>query len=81
MVAVRVTGCPTVAGLGEALRPVDVAVCCSTKAKPDEVECAKITLPEKAATTVSDPAGRLLLTSIAIPAELSADVPSSVVPL
>lgn len=46
MAAVKVTACPTVAGLGEPFRVVEVGVCSSIKAKADEVEAANVTLPE-----------------------------------
>jgi len=79
-VAVMVTDCPNVDGLGAAISAVVVAVM-TTRLCAGDVEVAKLILPEYVAVRLSVPCGSAAVLSVATPLPLTLDVPMLVAPL
>jgi len=82
-VAVNVTCWPTTAGFGDAASSVVVEVTplpATVSVNAEDAEPANVALPEYAAVIECAPNVRLLVLSVATPAEFNAAVPSSVAP-
>jgi len=79
-VAVNVTDCPTVEGLGLEPNAVDVLALFTVCASPLEVLTLKFPSPPYSAVIVCDPTDKLLVVRVASPVPSSVSVPNVVTP-